>query len=638
MATWTHRMPFGAEVRGDGSVRFRLWAPAAETVELCLQQSARRQYLEMEPAGDGWFQRTTHAAGPGSRYRFRITRGGIDEHHEVPDPAARFQPEDVHGFSEVVDPAAFHWPDDGPDGRDDPWIGRIWEEAVVYELHVGTFSAHGSFAGAARHLDHLLDLGVTAVELMPVAAFPGSRNWGYDGVLPFAPDASYGRPEDLKTLVHSAHERGLMVFLDVVYNHFGPEGNYLHLYAPQFFTDRHQTPWGAGINFDGEHSRTVRDFFVQNALYWLDEYRFDGLRLDAVHAIVDDSEPDFLTELAEAVQAGPGSKRLVHLVLENDHNAARYLSRGPDSSPRWYAAQWNDDFHHAAHVLTTGERSGYYADYAEQPAHLLARCLAEGFAYQGEPSAFRGGVSRGEPSGGLPITAFVDLLQNHDQVGNRAFGERIGALATAEALRAATAIVLLAPSPPLLFMGQEFMAETPFLFFCDFGDDLADAVTEGRRREFADFEGFADPQARQRIPDPNDPQTFERSKLDWVAFDDQARHQRWLQFHRELLRLRRVELVPRLPGIGGYQAAFEAIGHSGLRVQWRLGDGSRLTLSANLGDTELSVAVLELDAPGDPIYLVPEEADRALAEDRLLPWSTVWHLEPPESTAERAGP
>jgi malto-oligosyltrehalose trehalohydrolase len=476
------------------------------------------------------------------------------------------------------------------------------------------------------------------VELMPVAAFPGSRNWGYDGVLPFAPDASYGRPEDLKALVHSAHERGLMVFLDVVYNHFGPEGNYLHLYAPQFFTDRHQTPWGAGINFDGEHSRTVRDFFIHNALYWLDEYRFDGLRLDAVHAIVDDSEPDFLTELAEAVQAGPGSERLVHLVLENDHNAAHYLNRRSDSSPRWYAAQWNDDFHHAAHVLATGERTGYYADYAEQPARLLARCLAEGFAYQGEPSAFRGGESRGEPSGDLPITAFVDLLQNHDQVGNRAFGERIGALAPAAALRAATAIVLLAPSPPLLFMGQEFMAETPFLFFCDFGDDLADAVTEGRRREFADFEGFADPQARQRIPDPNDPQTFERSKLDWLAFDDEAHHRQWLQLHRELLRLRRVELVPRLPGIGGEQAAFEQIGHTGLRVQWRLGDGSRLTLSANLGDTELSAAGLELDAPGEPLYLVPEQADRALAEGRLLPWCTVWHLEPPEATSERAGP
>jgi malto-oligosyltrehalose trehalohydrolase len=480
-------MPFGAEVLGDGSVRFRLWAPAAVRVDLCLESEGQERLLEMEADADGWLERVTGDAGPGSLYRYRI-----DGARKVPDPASRYQPQDVHGPSQVVDPAAFDW-------EDDAWQGRPWEEAVVYELHVGTFSPEGTFRGVGERLDYLVDLGVTAIELMPVADFPGERNWGYDGVLPFAPDATYGGPADLKALIQTAHRKGLMVFLDVVYNHFGPEGNYLHLYAPRFFTERHQTPWGDGINFDGEGSRVVRDFFIYNALYWLQEYRFDGLRLDAVHAIADESKPDILMELAEAVRAGPGRERQIHLVLENDHNAARYLQRRADGAPRWYTAQWNDDFHHTAHLLATGERDGYYLDYQDGPAGKLARCLAQGFTYQGEASRFRGGTPRGEPSADLPPTAFVNLLQNHDQVGNRALGERISELASPEALRTLSALLLLAPAPPLLFMGQELMAASPFLFFCDFGEDLAKSVTQGRRREFAHFERFSNPKARQSI-------------------------------------------------------------------------------------------------------------------------------------------
>ena len=630
MTTRRHRMPFGAELRDDGSVRFRLWAPAARAVAVGVMDGggdARELRLPMPAGGDGWFELTTAEASAGSRYRFHIDTGDGRDSPPVPDPAARFQPGSVHGPSEVVDPGAFDW-------QDANWQGRAWREAVIYELHIGTFTAAGSYRAIVERLDGLRDLGVTAIELMPVAAFPGERNWGYDGVLPYAPDASYGRPEDLKALVQAAHARDLMVLLDVVYNHFGPEGNYLHLYAPQFFTERHQTPWGAGIAFDDPDSRPVRDFFIHNALYWLNEYHLDGLRLDAIHAIADDSRPDIVTELAEAVHDGPGRGRHVHLVLENDDNAARYLTRAADGRPRWYAAQWNDDFHHAAHILATGERDGYYADYAEAPVRCLGRCLAEGFAYQGDPSAFRNGALRGEHSAGLPPLAFVNLLQNHDQVGNRAFGERIGALAEPAPLRALTAVLLLAPEPPLLFMGQEYRANSPFQFFCDFGADLAEAVTQGRRREFGRFAQFADPEQQALIPDPNDPATFERSKLDWTALD-QGDQQDWWRYHRRLLAIRHRRIVPRLAGVRGDRACYQVIGQHGLRVGWLLGDDSLLTLTANLGDTELSAADCMDDGLGEPLLLEPDSAGAALAEGHLPPWVVTWHLREQRAAPER---
>jgi len=493
-------MPFGAEVQTDGRVRFRLWAPVATRVELCLEESTGESVLPLIGEPGGWFGLVTDRAVVGSRYRYRI-----DDGLRVPDPASRFQPEDVHGPSQVVDPRSWQW-------TDADWCGRPWEEAVVYELHVGAFSPPGDFSSVTRRLDYLAELGITAIELMPVADFHGTRNWGYDGVLPFAPDSSYGRPEDLKDLIQSAHRKGLMVLLDVVYNHFGPEGNFLHHYAPQFFTERHHTPWGAAINFDGFGSETVRRFFIHNALYWLEEYHFDGLRLDAVDAIRDDSAPDFLAELAAAVRQGPGRERHVHLILENDHNAARYLVRDRDGHPRQYTAQWNDDLHHALHILLTGEADGCRADFKARPVWYLGRCLAQGFGYQGEPSAYRHGTERGEPSRLLLPTAFVSFLQNHDQAGNRPFGERIHCLTDPERLGAAIALLLLAPAPPLLFMGEEFAAAQPFQFFCDFGPDLAAAVAAGRRRGFACFEGFAKLLEQRAPPDPNDPSTFEHSK------------------------------------------------------------------------------------------------------------------------------
>ncbi|RKT44629.1 malto-oligosyltrehalose trehalohydrolase [Thiocapsa rosea] len=606
-------MPFGAAVERDGAVRFRLWAPAARQIELCLKHPAGERWLEMQATGAGWFELRTTEAHPGTLYSYRID-GGI----EVPDPASRFQPHDVHGPSEVIDPAAFDW-------GTHAWAGRPWHEAVCYELHIGTFTPAGTFGAAIERLDHLVALGITAVQVMPVADFPGRCNWGYDGALLFAPDASYGRPDDLKRLVLEAHRRGLMVFLDVVYNHFGPEGNYLHLYAPQFFTGRHHTPWGAAINVDGPGSREVRAFFIHNALYWLNEYGFDGLRLDAVHAILDDSHPDILTELAETVRAGPGRHRHIHLILENDSNAAAYLTRDDSGVPRCYTAQWNDDFHHVAHLIATGERDGYYADYADRPLYYLARSLAEGFAFQGEPSAFRHGEPRGEPSAALPPDAFVNWLQTHDQVGNRAFGERLHTLTSPEALKAMLAILLLAPSPPLLFMGEEWMAQTPFLFFCDFGEELARSVTEGRRQEFAKFAAFADPAVRRSIPDPNDPETFARCKIDWAS-SREPRQQEWLAFHRKLLELRRREIVPRMERIRAGTADFILLGDQGLSVSWVLNDGTRLMFGANLSDTELRLPEPSRLVGATLLHLEPPDAGPALNANRLPPWSVAWHL------------
>ena len=589
-------MPFGAELRDDG-VAFRLWAPSRERATVFVDGVEHA----LEARAGGWFERTVREARAGSRYAF----GFPGESLRVPDLASRFQPGGVHEPSLVVDPRAYGW-------REHGWRGRPWHELVFYELHVGTFTSGGTYAAARDRLDDLVELGVTAVELMPLAQPAGTRNWGYDGVLPFAPQRAYGTPDELKAFVDAAHARGLCVFLDVVFNHFGPEGNYLHAFAKEVFTDRHHTPWGAAINVEGEDSRTVRELFVHNALYWLREYRFDGLRLDAVHEIRDESPRPFLDELAARVRAGVEPGRHVHLVLENDANAARLLDR--------FDAQWNDDVHHALHVLLTGETFGYYRDYAREPVRLLGRALAEGFAYQGEPSPHRNGAPRGEPSAALPATAFVDFLQNHDQIGNRAFGERIGELAPEQGVRAATAVLLLAPAIPLLFMGEEWSASTPFLFFSDFSGELGAAVTDGRRREFAGWPGFADDAATRRVPDPQDPATMRASVLRW---NERAMpsHAAMLALHRELLALRNVALVPRLAG-GAQGLGFDVTAPTALQVSWRLGDGSRLKLAANLGPeparTQIAIA-------GEPLFTVGDVARQA-GETTLGAWSVGWFL------------
>ena len=604
-----HEMPFGAQPLGDGRTRFRLWAPTAKAVELVLPDADQRHALQ--PASDGWCELVTEAS-PGTRYCYRI-----DGNLEVPDPASRYNPEDVHGPSVVVDPSAFEW-------TDGAWRGRPWSDAAIYELHVGAFSPDGTFAGVERRLDYLVELGVTAIEILPVADFPGKRNWGYDGVLQFAPDSSYGKPDDLKRLVAAAHERGLMVILDVVYNHFGPEGNYLYTYARSFFTERHKTDWGAAINFDGGDARPVREFFIHNTLYWLEEFHFDGLRFDAVHAIVDDSNPHILYELADRVRAGPGRDREIHLILENDHNQSRYLAYSGDK-PRWYNAQWNDDQHHAFHVLLTGEEDGYYADYADSPAKHLGRTLAEGYAYQGDPSPYRDGKLRGEPSAGLPPAGFVNFLQNHDQVGNRALGERIVALTDAARLRAGTVAWLLAPQPPMLFMGEEFGAATPFLFFCDFGPDLAKAVTEGRRREFGKFAQFSSPETQKAIPDPNLRETFERSKLVWDSLEEK-KHAQWLELYSELLAIRAEHIAPRLAGMHGGAGRYTALSDRALEVTWTLNDASTLVLRLNLSDrAERCQGGLD----GELLHCEPATAAAAFAKGELPPDSAAVYLRPP---------
>jgi len=539
-------MPFGAQVLAQGGVRFAFWAPGAKKVEL----EIAGRYMPLHASRDGWFEHLVPTAGPGTLYRYRI-----DGEVLVPDPASRFQPRDVDGPSEVIAPRSYPW-------GDHAWTGRPWNEAVVYELHVGSFTPEGTYAGAAKKLGYLKELGVTAIELMPLSDFAGKRNWGYDGVLPYAPDSAYGRPEDLKALIDAAHANGLMVLLDVVYNHFGPKGNYLPRYAPQFFTERHKTPWGAAIDFSNP---VVRRYFVHNVLYWLEEYWFDGLRFDAVHAIIDDSKRHILDEIRASVPAGK------HLVLENDANQARFIGPGR------YSAQWNDDSHHGYHVLATGESDGYYAAYADAPAKHLARCLAEGFAYQGEVSPFSK-EPRGEPSAHLPPSCFVDFLQNHDQIGNRALGERLVALSNEKALKALSAIQLLAPSPPLLFMGEEWGCRQPFLFFCDFEGELGEAVRKGRREEFSRFASF-----KNSIPDPLAEGTFRQCVLDWAKRDAV-----WLAHYKKLLQVRARAIAPRTFGPGKYRM----LGERAFEVKW---DG--LTLVANCGDQAIPVKDISKEKP-----------------------------------------
>ncbi len=574
-----------------GGIRFRLWAPGQERVNLALAD----RVVPMERRADSFFEAFADGVGAGALYRFVLDNGT-----RVPDPASRFQPQDVHGPSETIDPHAYEWTE--------TWSGVAWEDVVLYEMHLGAFTRAGTFDGAAEMLDYLAKVGVTAVELMPVADFSVKRGWGYDGVYPYAPDASYGRPERFKAFVEAAHAHGIAVLLDVVYNHFGPDGNYLPLYAPDFFTRRHKTPWGDAINFDGPTARPVRDFVIENAEYWLDEFHLDGLRLDAVHAIKDDSWPDINDELAERVRSR--FKRPIHLLLENENNEPGRLIR-QDGKPLHYTAQWNDDVHHVLHVAATRQTTGYYEDYGE--TRHLGRALAEGFAYQGESSRHRGGP-RGGPSAALPPSAFVAFIQNHDQIGNRAFGERLSVLASPPVVRALASVYLLLPQIPMLFMGEEWGATEPFLFFCDFTGELAAAVRDGRRREFERFPEFAIPESVARIPDPLAEETFLASKLDWSKLDPER-----LACYREALAARRKYVRPLMSEIERGGAAV-AIGEQAVRLSWAAGV-RRLVLDANLSDSQLAFP----PAPGLVFWRCGDVDDWGA----LGPWSVRWSIESP---------
>jgi maltooligosyltrehalose trehalohydrolase len=585
MTSTDWRLSFGANLFEPNRTQFRLWAPAQKAVAVGIEGQSP---LPMTRTDAGWFEIEANC-GVGTRYRYILQDGTA-----VPDPASRAQIDDIHGVSVVVGPLSYDW-------RHPNWKGRSWHEAVIYELHAGVL---GGFAGVAKDLPRLADLGITAIELMPIAEFPGARNWGYDGVLPFAPKCSYGSPDDLKSLIDAAHSHGLMIFLDVVYNHFGPDGNYLPIYAPAMFRDDVSTPWGPAIDF---RNKEVQRFFSANALYWLLEYRFDGLRFDAVHAI---TESDWLDEMAAEVRKHVEPGRHVHLVLENDDNAAVHLAHDFD-------AQWNDDGHHVLHVLLTGEREGYYEDYADNPAARLARCLKEGFIYQGEPSPHRGGKPRGTPSAGLPPTAFVFFLQNHDQIGNRPFGERLTSLANPKALEAAIALQLLCPQIPLLFMGEEQASEAPFLFFTDHNEALAQAVREGRRREFSGFSQFSDPKLLAQLSDPNAIGTFERSKVVPDATNAAERE----QLYKQLLALRQSEIVPRLAGTQALDA--RAIGAAAVVAQWRMGDKSLLVIASNLGPEATDLPWQQ----GRLLFARSQAAGNAASAGRLEPYSTIATLE-----------
>ena len=530
---------FGARIVAPGEVEFSLWAPEAQSVELVRLNT---QILPMQRAENGMFTTRANAA-PGTAYRYRIN--GTTE---VPDPASHAQLEDVHGPSLVID-HEFPW-------QNPNWHGRPWEESVIYELHPGAF---GGFAGVTAQLPRLTALGITAIELMPIADFPGNHNWGYDGVLPYAPDSRYGTPHELKTLVDTAHGLGCQVFLDVVYNHFGPDGNYLNVYAKSFFREDVHTPWGNAIDF---RRPQVRDFFIGNARFWLEQYRFDGLRFDAVHAI---DEPAFLLEMATTIRTTI-TNRHIHLILENEHNDAALLG-----GVQKFDAQWSDDWHHCAHVLLTRESEGYYEAF-QNPAQQMARCLAEGFTYQGDPSPHHGNRPRGTPSAHLPTTAFVICLQNHDQIGNRALGERLRSLAHPEALRAAIALLLFTPQIPMIFMGEEFGETRPFLYFTDHHDELGKLVTEGRRKEFARFTAFSDPESRSKIPDPNAKTTFETSI-------PQITENTWTEFIMHCLELRHRHIIPRLAGCTSIAAT--ALSPHAVRAAWRMNDGAILTIATN---------------------------------------------------------
>lgn len=600
----SHKMRFGAEPR-NGGTRFKIWAPKCKYLQLKLK--GKRKLLDMEAVGDGWHRLDVEGVGAGALYRYVLPDG-----QEIPDPTSRYQPDGIHGFSAVIEPTSFAW-------TDMEWIGRPWEEAIIYELHVGSFTEEGTFAAAATKLDHLIALGITAIQIMPIAEFYGAFNWGYDGAMWFAPDSSYGHPDDLKALIDAAHRRSLMVFLDVVYNHIGAHGNYLPAIAP-IFTKKHDSPWGDAINYDDAGAHVVRELAIESALYWTSEFNFDGLRFDAVHTIADESPSHILELLAARIRASR-PHRHTHLIIENSDNQEIWLRRNSGSEPVHYTAQWNDDVHHLLHAAGTGENTGYYADFdnLEERSDRLARALAEGFAYQGETKPNEG-IKRGEPSGGLPATAFVVYMQDHDQVGNRVRGDRITRLTHEDAVKALTAVYLLSPQIPMLFMGEEWASEQPFPFFSDVPADLRDVVRKGRQEELKSTPEHEDPDKPNvdEAVDPTSAKTFASAKLDWKNLKTGA-HADWLRHYRVLIDVRKMEIIPRLRGQQGFASSYDVLGPKAVLVTWKMGDGSTLRLYANLADNA------QPDVPpilGRRVYL-QGFADEA----RLGAWSVLWTIE-----------
>jgi maltooligosyltrehalose trehalohydrolase len=584
---------WGPKLHADGSVTFEVWAPALPNVSV----EVGAETYPMCAMGGGWYSVTVKDVESDAAYFFVLPDGS-----RVPDPASRCQREGVFGPSSLWDHTGFGW-------TQDHWAGRPWEEHVFYEIHVGTFTADGTFTAAIDQLSRLADIGFTAVEIMPLAQFPGERGWGYDGVFPYAPHNAYGSPDDFKCFVDAAHSCGLAVYLDVVYNHFGPEGNVLPQLAPDFFQADNPTPWGDRIDFGQE---AVRRFFLDNVLYWIEEYRLDGLRLDAVDQIEDLRDPHILQEISEAVRER-FPDRHVHLVVENPANGADLLANRRDGR-RLFDADWNDEFHHAVHVAITGEDSGHYEPFADVPFAKIKTALAEGYLHEGKrtlPIELR-------PSASLPPTAFVHFLQNHDQVGNRACGDRLHTTIERHRLRVLTEILVLSPQIPLFFMGDDHLSSRPFHFFSDYEGEIAEAIRANRPREAENFGGFPQGMRPEDIADPNDRATFTRSKLAW----DQAQTpevSEWQMFLAGLLAVRKEHVVPRLADAEGYAGSVVPSKDTSIFVDWRL-PGGLLRLRANL-----SPEPLDLDGRLGRLVYATGDRDQA---NRLEAWSTNLYSNP----------
>jgi maltooligosyltrehalose trehalohydrolase len=557
----------GALPEGDGT-RFRVWAPQRRRVDVVVNGGRAESTHRLERHDDGYHVGLVHGVGPGARYRYRLDGDG-----PFPDPASRFQPDGVHGPSEVIDPTTFAW-------NDGAWRGRPLRELTIYELHVGVFTPAGTFAAATARLQYLRDLGIGAVELMPVADFAGRWNWGYDGVALYAPSRAYGRPDDLRRLVDRAHRLDLSVLLDVVYNHLGPDGSYLRRFSPEYVSTRHSTPWGDALNFDGDGSAPVRAFVTENAAYWVREFHVDGLRLDATHAIVDDSPRHILADVGTAARAAaPG--REVTVIAEDNRNFDRLIR---PASAGGYAldGEWTDDFHHILRRMLAGDSEGYFADFSGTVDELVT-AVRDGWFYRGQ-FAPHFGSKRGTDPAGIPPQRFVIALQTHDQVGNRAFGGRLHHAIDAAAWRAASTLLLLAPETPLLFMGQEWGATAPFLFFTDHHSQLGRQVTEGRRKEFRTFSAFADPASQRKIPDPQAEETFRRSQLDWNEPADGS-HAALLRLYRDLLALRRDTLA----AFAESTVEVQALGPDSIVVIRRTGAATQFVVVRLRGQGPLSV-------------------------------------------------
>jgi maltooligosyltrehalose trehalohydrolase len=572
-------LSLGATVESDGT-RFGVWAPRAQRIDVQIEGGPS---VPLDRDADGVHSCLATGIGAGARYKFRIDGGDA-----FPDPRSRFQPDGVHGPSEVIDHAAFEW-------SDREWRGLTMERLVVYELHVGTYTPEGTFIALIDQLPEIARLGVTAIEIMPVADFPGRWNWGYDGVALFAPSRAYGRPDDLRRLVDAAHRHNLGVLLDVVYNHLGPDGNYLGVYSADYFTDRHQTPWGNGVNFDGPNNRFVRNFVIDNGRQWISDFHLDGLRLDATDTIQDDSEPHIMAEFQQNVRAA-ATKPIV-LIAEESRNTVRTI-QPVEQGGLGYDAVWADDFHHSLRVHLTGTREHYYADYEGSVAEI-AKAINEGFVYQGQRSP-RSNRPRGTRVTDEPATGFVFCIQNHDQVGNRPFGERVHHDISLDRYAVASTLLLFLPEPALLFMGQEFAATTPFLFFTDHNEQLGKLVTEGRRREFSGFRAFSDPLLLNSIPDPQDPWTFMSSKL---KLDERDRNAGIYAVYRALLELRNTDSVLRSPRrdrteakeLGAQMLSVRRSAESGERILIaNFGSASNVPVAEITGDKGTGVVSLEL--------------------------------------------